>query len=393
MTAPASNGSAAAAPATAPVITNLDGKRILIVRFSGLGDVVLTLPAVAALRRAYPKAHIAWLAADGPAAILRHCPVVDEVIPLKLTSSTDRRSNLFRRFRAARRFAKEYTRMFWQLRAEPFDAVIEFQNLLKCGLFTRLNRRAVRIGFKGGGEPTHWFLHHTPVRKDTGSHATLNYLQLAAACGGVTEPVEFPIAVPADAVARMAGALQGAGIAENDRVVLISPFGRRRSKLWGFDRHAEICKRITAETGARPICAPAPSDLDDARRIAELSGGALAVLPDTTLEDLLALLQRADCFFGIDGGPMHLAGALDTPVCALWGPTNRRWIGPWGEIAGALPGTQLPRAVVVQAMELAAHTSRKAKRAAWTDTAAMDAISVDMAWEALVGAYGSLLSG
>lgn len=379
--------------AAAPVLQGLDGKRILIVRFSGLGDVVLTLPAVAALRRAYPKAHIAWLAADGPAAILRHSPVVDEVIPLKLTSSTDRRSNLFRRFRAARRFVKEYSRMSRRFRTEPFDAVIEFQNLLKCGLFTRLNRSAVRIGFKGGGEPTHWFLHHTPVRKDTGTHATLNYLKLAEACGGIPEPVEFPIDVPADATARMAAALQEAGIGEAERVVLISPFGRRRSKLWGFDRHAEVCRRITAETGARPVCAPAPSDLEDARRIAELSGGALTVLPDTTLEDLLALLQRAAVFFGIDGGPMHLAGALDTPVCALWGPTNRKWIGPWGEIAGNLPDGDIPRAVVVQAMEPPEHTSRKAKRAAWNDTAAMDAISVEMAWEALSNTYGELLSG
>jgi len=389
VTAPASNGAAA----HAPVLSDLDGKRILIVRFSGLGDVVLTLPAVAALKRAYPKAHIAWLVADGPAEVLRHSPVVDEVIPLKLTSSTDRRSNFFRRLRAARRFMKELRRMKRQFRGAPFDAVIEFQNLLKCGLFTRLNRNAVRVGFKGGGEPTHWFLHHSPVAKDTGTHATLNYLKLAKACGGITEPVEFPIDVPAAATDRMGAALRGGGIPDDGRVVIISPFGRRRSKLWGFDRHAEICKRITAETGARPVCAPAPSDLTDANRIAELSGGALTVLPETNLEDLLALLQRAVCFFGIDGGPMHLAGALDTPVCALWGPTNRKWIGPWGEIAGDFPGTTLPRATVVQAVEPQEHHTRKAKRAAWNDTAAMDAISVEMAWDALQAAYAGLLSG
>ncbi len=374
-------------------VENLDGKRILIVRFSGLGDVVLTLPAVAALRRAYPNAHIAWLAADGPAAILRHSPIIDEVLPLKLTSSTDRRATFFRKLRAGRRLLKELRRMKRHFRAEPYDVVIEFQNLLKCGLFTRLNTQAVRVGFKGGGEPTHWFLHHTPVDKDTGSHATLNYLKLAQACGGITDPVEFPLTVPADSIEAMGKALREAGIADADRVVLISPFGRRRSKLWGFDRHAEICRRITAQTGARPICAPAPSDLADAQRIAELSGGALTVLPDTTLDDLLALLQRAACFFGIDGGPMHLAGALDTPVCALWGPTNRKWIGPWGEIAGDFPGTTLPRAVVVQAVEPTEHHTRKAKRAAWNDTAAMDAITVEMAWQALHGAYGSLLSG
>lgn len=388
MTAPASIGSAI----TTPVVQDLNGKRILIVRFSGLGDVVLTLPAVAALKRAYPDAHIAWLVADGPAEVLRHSPVVDEVIPLTLTSSTDRRSNFFRRLRAARRFLKELRRMKRQFRAAPFDAVIEFQNLLKCGLFTRLNRRAVRVGFRGGGEPTHWFLHHTPVAKNTGTHATLNYLKLAAACGGIIDPVEFPIDVPPSATARMGEALRAQRIADGDRVVIISPFGRRRSKLWGFDRHAEVCRRLTAETGARPVCAPAPSDLADARRIAELSGGALTVLPDTTLEDLLALLQRAVCFFGIDGGPMHLAGALDTPVCALWGPTNRKWIGPWGEIAGDFPGSMTPRAVVVQAVEPAEHTSREAKRAAWSDTAAMDAITVDLAWSALHAAYGTLLS-
>ena len=277
-------------------------------------------------------------------------------------------------------------------RAAPFDVVVEFQNLFKCAAFTRLNRRAVRVGFRGGGEPTHWFLHHTPVQKDTTTHAVAHYLRLAHALGGALEPVEFPIASPEAATTRTVTLLEQAGVGADDRVVLVSPFARRDSKLWPADRMATACRRILDVTGARPASAPAPSDVADAEQIVAQSNGALVLLHGTSLMELCALLRRATCFFGIDGGPMHLAGALGTPVLAIFGPTNRKWIGPWGEVAGLYAGTDLPRAVAVQPPQPDPST-REAKRAAWSDTLATSALQVDDVLDPLFAAYGSLLRG
>jgi ADP-heptose:LPS heptosyltransferase len=370
----------------------LNGKRLLVVRFSGLGDVVLTLPAVRALRRAWPGAHISWMVSKSYAAILEGNPDLDEVIPLNLHSITDRQATLGRRLSAAKRFVGEVWRMRRELRARPFDVVIEFQNLMKCAAFTRMNRKAVRVGFRGGGEPTHWFLHHTPVQKDTTDHAVNNYLRLAHALGGDLTPVEFPIDIPAAATERAAALLADAGVGGDDRVLLVCPFARRDTKLWPRDRMAEACRRIVDVTGARPVCAPGPGDMAEAERLVAAAGDALTLVPGTSLKELCALLQRAACFFGIDGGQMHLAGALGTPVLALFGPTNRKWIGPWGEVAGPFAGTALPRAVAVQPPQ-PDPTTRKAKRAAWTDTSVTSALTIDDVLDPLTAAYGALLRG
>ena len=87
-----------------------------------------------------------------------------------------------------------------------------------------------------------------------------------------------------------------------------------------------------------------------------------------------------------------IADAFAHEGLAIFGPTNRRWIGPWGEVAGPYPGTSLPRAVVAQPPQPDPAT-RAAKRAAWTDTSATASLSLDDVCDPLLAAYGPLLRG
>src|ERR1700754_1102869 len=117
--------------------------RIVIIKLSAIGDVVHTLPAVAALRRALPSAHLTWVVEKRAAAILRDSPAIDELIEI------DTRS--WRKQLISRATIAEIREHIADVRGPATaDIAIDFQGLLKSGLFVKASRARRRIGFENG---------------------------------------------------------------------------------------------------------------------------------------------------------------------------------------------------------------------------------------------------
>ena len=114
-------------------------KRILIIKPSSLGDVVHALPVLAALREAYPRAHIAWLVGVTFAPLLEGHPLLDEVIPF------DRRR--FGRMLQSPRILVEFMRFLADLRRRRFDLVVDLQGLIRSGFMAWASGAPYRIGF------------------------------------------------------------------------------------------------------------------------------------------------------------------------------------------------------------------------------------------------------
>ncbi|MBO0798098.1 MAG: glycosyltransferase family 9 protein [Blastocatellia bacterium] len=291
--------------------------RILIVRLGAIGDVVHALPALAALRRAMPAAHLAWVVECGGAAqLLQDNPCLDELIELDLRG--------WGKMRGMAAFRETIDR----LRRPGFDLALDFQGLLKSAVIPWLLRIPRRIGFERESlrEPLSALLLTERVEVDDDDHVIKKNLRLAAHIGcEFTGDYDFPIELkPEDEIF----AAEQEKRFEGDFAIL-NPGGGWPTKLWGAGGYAAIADRLWEAYRIRPVVTFGPGEEGLAQAIASQARTAAVVLLASSLKQFFALARRARLFIGGDTGPMHLAAAAGAPIVAIFGPTSSRRNGPF----------------------------------------------------------------
>jgi len=290
-------------------------KRILIIRLSAIGDVVMASALIPVLRNAWPDAYIAWLVEPAARDLLRHNPRLDEVIvwPKQEWRQLwhDRRyPELFKR---TRQFAKD-------LRRRRFDLVLDLQGLLKSGAWARLTGAAERIGL-GSREGSQYLMTQVISRHADDQRIGSEYLRLARTLG--LEPGDFRMDIPiaqtdADYTLRHRHA---SGI--NTPYAVFCPFTTRPQKHWFSDRWAQLTRLLPDQLGLPVMLLGGPGDRQAATEIVQLGAGNLVNLTgDTTLGQTAALIDGAQLLIGVDTGLTHLGIALDVPTIGLFGSTR-----------------------------------------------------------------------
>jgi lipopolysaccharide heptosyltransferase I len=295
--------------------------RILIVKLGAIGDVVHTLPALAALRRAMPAAHIAWAVERGGAAkLLQGNPCLDELIELDLRGWRQSLTNT--------ETQTEIRQAMWRLRKNPFDLSLDFQGLMKSATVARLARVPRRIGFARTAlrEPASALLLTERVEADDRGHIIEKNLQLVRHLGcEVSGAYEFPLAL-----SEAEEAFADAQAARHDgRFAILNPGGGWPTKLWEPAGFGAIADRLYEIEGIRSVVTYGPGEEALAAEVAANAKTGAASPLDTTLKQFFALARRARLFLGGDTGPMHLAAAARAPVVAIFGPTAARRNGPF----------------------------------------------------------------
>jgi heptosyltransferase-1 len=301
---------------------------ILIVKLSALGDVVHTLPALNALRRQYPGAHISWLVEARAREILEGHVSLDRVIVWQR-----------RDFEAAFKSGRWVTavRIFLttlrEVRQFPFDLVIDFQGLLKSGIWTGFARGRRKAGFGRGmerSEGSHLFLTDRVPAVSMDIHAIERSLLLLEAIGVPRGPIEYGFPSNPAVQDRVTALLAANGIAASDPVVAIHPMTRWPTKLWYEDRFASVADQLQ-DRRIKVVFSGGPADGPALDKIASAMHTPMIRLPPTEgLKVLAALYARARVVVATDTGPMHIAAAVGTPVVALFGPTSPDRTGPYG---------------------------------------------------------------
>jgi heptosyltransferase-2 len=285
----------------------------LVVGTNWLGDAVMSLPFLRALRSAYPEEPLTVFAPAGPASIYRAAGTADEVLV---------RSNLLRDAAT--------------LASRKFDEAWLLPNSFRAALYARLSRAPRRIGYATDGRRA--LLTDAMPAPDGTDHQLRDYDALLSAHGipPDLEPPRLPL--PGEARLRAEKALAAAGLADaTDRLVLLSPGSAKDvTKRWRAGRFAALGDLLAQR---RFTCAIVVGPRESALGVA-VSGAARAPLPvlgaDLDPVGLAALLARSRLLVTNDSGPMHLAASVGTPVVAFFGPTDPGRTAPTGAPAVVL---------------------------------------------------------
>ena len=291
--------------------------RILIVKLGSIGDIVHTLPALAALRRALPEASLSWVVEKRVAEILRYNPLLDTLIEVD--------TKALRRWPVSGETLLAPRQQLRRLRASAFDFTIDFQGLLKSAFIARLSGAPRRFGFAREQlrEPlSRWLLTDT-VAAPARAHIIEKNLSLVAGALQIEVPTRasefaFPIATT---VAHEREAEELAASAGGD-FALLNPGGGWPTKLWSPERFAALADRLYETHALRSLVTYGPGERDLAERIAAESRTKAARAVAPTLKGFYALARRAAVYVGGDTGPTHLAVAAGAPIVGLFGPTE-----------------------------------------------------------------------
>ena len=305
--------------------------KILIVKLSAIGDVIHTLPALNALRRHFPEAHIAWLVEKGGAELIDGHPALDRIIVSnrKQWLKGLRTAGALNHLRSIRNFIRE-------LRDTHYDLIIDFQGLLKSGMLVGLARGTRKIGFGRGlqrDEGAYLFLNECVPAADMDRHALERNLILVKALGITANDIEYRIPMGQGEQAAVAGLLKEYGVDASRPLVALNPLTRWETKMWRCDRFAELADRIIDNFDAAVVFTGSAADRGLlASIIAAMKHPAVNLGGRTTLKELAVLYTKCALAVTTDTGPMHLAAAVGTPVVALFGPTAPWRTGPYGAI-------------------------------------------------------------
>jgi lipopolysaccharide heptosyltransferase I len=291
--------------------------RILVVKLGSIGDIVHTLPAVAAIRHGMPDAEITWVVERRSSEILKDNPLLDHLIEVD-TKALRRGLMSGETLRAPRQQLR-------RLRASAFDVALDFQGLLKSASIARLSgaRRVFGYSREGLREPASGFLLSKKIYVPKQTHVINKALQLVSGALGIDVPAQssdlaFPIGIGAahEAEARAVAA------ETSGRYAVLNPAGGWPTKLWSAERFGQLADAIWSHFGLHSLVTYGPGELELAETVKKTSLSGKTRLASLSLKGFYALVQQARIYVGGDTGPTHLAVAAGTPIVGLFGPTE-----------------------------------------------------------------------
>jgi heptosyltransferase-1 len=290
----------------------LNVNSILIIKPSSLGDVVHTLPAVAAVRDAYPKATITWLINPEWAPLLRGNQDVNHVhiFPRKDFSGLGASTSL----------------MAWlkQTRKMQPDLALDFQGLLRSALIGRISGAKELVGLSDGREGSRLFYHRS-AKVSRREHAIERYLKLAEAVGAkIGDALRSPIP-SGDPLPRFD---------EYPPFILLHPFARGQRKSLSNSVIEEICRTFAPTRVV--VVGRSPRKLNPPENCVELTN-------QTSLLQLIRLIRVARFIISVDSGPMHIAAAVTDRLLSIHTWTDPARVGPYNPDAWIWKNGELVR--------------------------------------------------
>ena len=303
-----------------------DAERILCIRLDSLGDMVMTTPALKALKAAQPKRHLTLMTSTAGAAISAHLPMVDEVMVYEAP---------WLKATAPRQSSQPEFEMVEILRDRAFDAAIIFtvysQNPLPSAFMCYLAEIPFRLAHCR--ENPYQLLTHTirdPEPEQLTRHEVQRQLDLVASIGAFPLDGDTRMTVATSPIAeyRMMLRLRELGLTGDRPWLVIHPGATAPSRRYSPESFAQVGRSLY-ERGMAIVFTGNPQEKDLVESIRQqMQVPSISLVGELDVADLIALVQAAPLLLCNNTGPVHLAAALGTPVVDLYALTNLQHT-PW----------------------------------------------------------------
>lgn len=341
---------------------------ILMMKLSALGDTILTVPAIRAVRQRFPEAKITFVGGDTNEEILRRCPYIDQVYTFERKGILANPAYLFRSIR--------------NLRTENYDLVIHFGQWERLeSILIGFTRGNFKVGFKTRRQYKHW-IYDSWIEHSKDIHEVENFNNLVRTFGVTTGNGQPEFWISKSDLENARKILHRNGLVDV-RVIVFHPGcgAHGKPREWSINNYVELGKRIFAHfNNIRIILTGSSLEKNRCSYIQNRLGkNACSVAGETNLGQTAALLKMSDILVSGNTGIIHLGAAVDTKVVALHGPTNPNEWGPYNKESTVIKSSKPCAPCLYLGFE---YKCRKPD--------CMDEISVDEVFDAVRKAFGRI---
>ena len=285
-----------------------------------IGDVVLTLPVIQSLRRAYPLARISAVVKSPANELLLGHPAIDTVLKKPSGKGVG--------FWQKMKFAKD-------LKKQNFDVGAVFSNSFGSALLLSLTGVKCRLGYNTDGRDI--FLTHpvfTTKHLKNRQYRVEYYFKIFSSLKLDIPDYKFSQLISQEGDLTTREVLLDMGLDEDEEFLALHPGTSKAERGWHVERYGILCQKLIKEDGKRIVLLGTESESGLINRIKNVdSSGMVKVIPPVNLRVLVRLLQKSRLFIGNDSGMMHLASMVGVPVLAIFGPGNSITTGPYMDFA------------------------------------------------------------
>lgn len=294
-------------------------KNILIVKLSAIGDVIHALPVAHALKQTYPNIRITWVVEKPAYDLLTNNPDIDQIIIFDKP-----------KFKSLKGLLTTGYSFSQELKALKFDLAIDLQGLFKSAAISYLSGAKERLVYCNPRELSGKISQPIYGQHQKG-HVVDRYLDVARYLGCKIDEVIFPLHIVEKEAQQATAIANHAGLPMENSYVVLAPGTNWASKCWPTSHFAKLADKLY-DHNIIPVLIGAPNDQRLAQEImSNTKIPPIDLTGKTSLKQLAYIIKKSQAFVGGDTGPMHLAVAVGSPVVTLFGPTDPKRNGPYGE--------------------------------------------------------------
>lgn len=290
--------------------------KILIVNVNWVGDVLFSTPAIRAIRQRYPNAHIACMVVPRCKEVLELNPHLNELIIYDEKSGYKGLTGKLK--------------LVSELKGRRFDIVFLFHRSLTRTLMVALSGIKERVGVY---TPKRGFLLTRKIEpQKPGLHKVEQFLNIVKAGDMTSGSRNMELFISQEDEVFASEFLKSRGVRFGEHIIVLNPGGNWNLKRWPAERFAELGDRLAGAYGAKIVITGAEKDVELGNSIYKMMRRKPVVsCGKTTLRQLAALMKCAELVISNDSGPMHIAISQGAGTIALFGPTDPKTTGPYGE--------------------------------------------------------------